>query len=134
MKTSTPRVALITGCGKAIGIGAAIARAFAGAGITVVATDVASAGVQNDNALTNANNTFTGLLTFNQINSGSWADVSVTTDAPLTLGPLQSGGSVNLQTQGALTTNTISTSGSLTVNSHGGAVSVAHHLSRPTWS
>ena len=36
-------MALITGCGKAIGIGAAIARAFAGAGITVVASDVAVA-------------------------------------------------------------------------------------------
>ncbi|PUE60628.1 hypothetical protein B9Z44_14245 [Limnohabitans curvus] len=88
------------------------------------ATLTADAGTHQVAALTNANNTFTGLLTFNQINSGSWADVSVTTDAPLTLGPLQSGGSVNLQTQGALTTNTISTSGSLTVNSHGGAVSV----------
>jgi hypothetical protein len=75
-------------------------------------------------ALTSANNTFTGLLSFNQTNRGSWADVSVTTDAPLSLGPLQSGGSVNLQTQGALTTSTISTSGNLTMNSQGGAMSV----------
>ena len=65
MSTSTKpkRVALITGCGKAIGIGAAIARAFAGAGITVVVSDVALAGVQNDNAIAGANNSWRGLET-----------------------------------------------------------------------
>lgn len=63
MSTSQHRVALITGCGKAIGIGAAIARAFAGAGITVVVTDAAIAGVQNDNALANTNNSWRGLET-----------------------------------------------------------------------
>jgi 3-oxoacyl-[acyl-carrier protein] reductase len=50
MTASINRVALITGCGKAIGIGAAIARAFAGSGIIVVVSDAALAGVQNDNA------------------------------------------------------------------------------------
>ncbi|MSP01938.1 MAG: SDR family oxidoreductase [Acetobacteraceae bacterium] len=42
------RVALITGCGKPIGIGASTARALAEAGITVVVTDVAPAGVANE--------------------------------------------------------------------------------------
>ncbi|BDU53062.1 hypothetical protein LINBF2_12970 [Limnohabitans sp. INBF002] len=99
-------------------------RANTSLNIGGAATLTADAGTHQVAALTSANNTFTGRLTFNQVNSGSWADVSVTTDAPLTLGPLQSGGSVNLQTQGALTSSTISTSGSLTLNSHGGAVSV----------
>ena len=88
------------------------------------ATFTADTGTHQVAALTSTHNTFTGLLTLNQINSGSWADVSVTTNAPLALGPLQSAGSVNLQTQGALTTSTVSTSGDLTVNSHGAAVSL----------
>jgi hypothetical protein len=87
-------------------------------------TFTADTGTHQVAALTSTNNTFTGVLTLNQVNSGSWANVSVTTDAPLALGPLQSGGSVNLQTQGALTTSTVSTSGDLIVNSHGGAVSM----------
>ena len=87
-------------------------------------TFTADTGTHQVAALTSANNTFTGVLTLNQVNLGSWADVSVTTDASLALGALQSGGSVNLQTQGALTTSTVSTSGDLTVNSHGGAVSL----------
>ena len=63
MTTPPKRVALITGCGKAIGIGAAIARAFAGAGITVVVSDAAMAGVQNDNAIASAQNSWRGLET-----------------------------------------------------------------------
>ena len=63
MNTAQKRVALITGCGKAIGIGAAIARAFAGAGITVVVSDAAMAGVQNDNAVASAQNSWRGLET-----------------------------------------------------------------------
>ena len=47
----TKRVALITGCGKEIGIGSAIARTLAKQGVTVVVSDVAPAGVQNDNAV-----------------------------------------------------------------------------------
>jgi NAD(P)-dependent dehydrogenase (short-subunit alcohol dehydrogenase family) len=42
------RVALITGCGKPIGIGASTARALAAAGVTVVVADVAPAGVANE--------------------------------------------------------------------------------------
>jgi hypothetical protein len=88
-------------------------------------TFTADTGTHQVAALTNADNTFTGTLTLNQINDGSWADVSVTTDSALTLGALQSGGTVNLQTQGALTTTSpLSASGNLTVNSHGGAVSL----------
>jgi NAD(P)-dependent dehydrogenase (short-subunit alcohol dehydrogenase family) len=45
------RVALITGCGKAIGIGGAIARALAGNGVAVAVSDVAPAGAENDNAV-----------------------------------------------------------------------------------
>src|SRR5258708_21483650 len=44
----TGRVALITGCGKPIGIGASTARALAAAGITVVVTDVAPARLANE--------------------------------------------------------------------------------------
>lgn len=55
------RVALITGCGKANGIGGAIARALATAGATIVATDVAVAGAQNDNAIDNADKNWRGL-------------------------------------------------------------------------
>jgi NAD(P)-dependent dehydrogenase (short-subunit alcohol dehydrogenase family) len=42
------RVALITGCGKPVGIGNSTARALAAAGITVVVSDVAAAGVANE--------------------------------------------------------------------------------------
>ena len=44
----TPRVALITGCGKPIGIGASTARALAAAGMTVVVADVAPTGLANE--------------------------------------------------------------------------------------
>jgi hypothetical protein len=88
------------------------------------ATFTADTGTQQVAALSNASNTFTGVLTLDQTHNGSWANVSVTTDSPLTLGPLQSGGSVDLQTQGALTTSTVSASGDLIVNSHGGVVSL----------
>jgi 3-oxoacyl-[acyl-carrier protein] reductase len=42
------RVALITGCGKPIGIGASTARALAAAGVIVVVADVAPAGLANE--------------------------------------------------------------------------------------
>ena len=47
--THPNRVALITGCGKPIGIGASTARALAAAGITVVVSDIQAAGVANEN-------------------------------------------------------------------------------------
>jgi len=42
------RVALITGCGKAIGIGNSTARALAAKGVTIVVSDVRPAGVANE--------------------------------------------------------------------------------------
>jgi 3-oxoacyl-[acyl-carrier protein] reductase len=42
------RVALITGCGKPIGIGASTARALASKGVAVVVSDVRPAGVANE--------------------------------------------------------------------------------------
>ncbi|HEV2302556.1 MAG TPA: SDR family NAD(P)-dependent oxidoreductase, partial [Stellaceae bacterium] len=42
------RVALVTGCGKPIGIGNSTARALAAAGVTVVAADVTAQGVINE--------------------------------------------------------------------------------------
>ncbi len=45
------RVALITGCGKENGIGGAIARELARAGVAVVVSDVAPQGADNDNTV-----------------------------------------------------------------------------------
>jgi len=45
---SEARVALITGCGKPVGIGNSTARALSAAGVTVVVSDVASTGVANE--------------------------------------------------------------------------------------
>ena len=51
MTLASPRIALVTGCGKENGIGAAIARRLAADGVVIVASDVQRAGVENDNAL-----------------------------------------------------------------------------------
>lgn len=45
---SSARVALITGCGKPVGIGNSTARALAAAGMTVVVADVVATGVANE--------------------------------------------------------------------------------------
>ena len=45
---SSARVALITGCGKPVGIGNSTARALAAAGVTVVVSDVAPTGLANE--------------------------------------------------------------------------------------
>jgi 3-oxoacyl-[acyl-carrier protein] reductase len=45
---NTARVALITGCGKPVGIGNSTARALAAAGMIVVVSDIAAAGVANE--------------------------------------------------------------------------------------
>jgi 3-oxoacyl-[acyl-carrier protein] reductase len=45
---SEARVALITGCGKPVGIGNSTARALAAAGVTVVVADVAPTGLANE--------------------------------------------------------------------------------------
>lgn len=49
MPTTEKRVALITGCGKENGIGAATALRLARDGFIVAVSDVAAAGVENDN-------------------------------------------------------------------------------------
>lgn len=50
MTTSEPsaRVALVTGCGKALGIGSATARELARVGYTVVISDIEPGGIAND--------------------------------------------------------------------------------------
>jgi len=48
MLPSSARVALITGCGKPIGIGNSTARALSAGGVTVVVSDVVPAGVANE--------------------------------------------------------------------------------------
>src|SRR5436305_11834583 len=45
---SSARVALITGCGKPVGIGSSTARALAAVGVTVVVSDVVPTGVANE--------------------------------------------------------------------------------------
>jgi hypothetical protein len=80
-------------------------------------------------ALTSSANHFGGLLTLDQINGGSWANVSVTTQSALNLGALQSAGSVNLQAQGAITTSTLSASADVSVSSFGNPVSMGQTVS-----
>jgi NAD(P)-dependent dehydrogenase (short-subunit alcohol dehydrogenase family) len=82
------RVALITGCGKAIGIGAAIARTLAAAGTTVVVSDVDPAGAQNDRSAQSAGVGWRGLESLvDEIKAkggtASWlvGDVSLEVDA-----------------------------------------------------
>ncbi len=63
MAEADKRVALITGCGKENGIGAAIARRLARDGFIVVVSDVAAAGVENDNRVERAATRWQGLDT-----------------------------------------------------------------------
>ena len=51
MLPGSARVALITGCGKSIGIGNSTARALSAAGATVVVSDVVLTGVANEHNL-----------------------------------------------------------------------------------
>ncbi len=55
------RVALITGCGKENGIGAATAQKLSRDGFIVVVSDVSSSGVDNDKTAEKAENTWQGL-------------------------------------------------------------------------
>ncbi len=57
------RVALITGCGKENGIGAAIAQRLARDGFIVATSDVAAAGVDNDNTVQRVSSGWQGLDT-----------------------------------------------------------------------
>ena len=63
MSESEKRVALISGCGKENGIGAATARRLARDGMIVVVTDVAAAGVDNDQSLERSGAAWQGLDT-----------------------------------------------------------------------
>ena len=59
---SITRVALITGCGKEVGIGASTARLLAASGVKVVVSDVAEAGVANlHNAANDVDQSWGGL-------------------------------------------------------------------------
>jgi len=76
-------------------------------------------------AINSVANRLVGRVTFDETTPGSWVNVGVTTTTALTLAPLQSGGAVTLNTQGAsLTTSSISASGNLNVNTAGGAASL----------
>ena len=86
---SPARVALITGCGKPIGIGNSTARALAAAGVTVVVSDVVPTGVANEHNVEGDLDTSWGgvdSLVEELVKSGSTAsstlgDVSVEADA-----------------------------------------------------
>jgi NAD(P)-dependent dehydrogenase (short-subunit alcohol dehydrogenase family) len=86
---SAARVALITGCGKPVGIGNSTARALAAAGVAVVVSDVLPAGVANEhNVAGDTDASWGGVDTLVQaiVQSGGAAsaalgDVSVESDA-----------------------------------------------------
>ena len=86
---SSARVALITGCGKPIGIGNSTARALAAAGVTVVVSDVVSTGVANEHNVAGDTDSSWGgvdslveeLLKSGRAASSTLGDVSVEADA-----------------------------------------------------
>ena len=86
---SSGRVALITGCGKPVGIGNSTARALAAAGVSVVVSDVVPTGVANEhNVQGDTDSSWKGVdsLVDDLVRSGRTAsstlgDVSVETDA-----------------------------------------------------
>ena len=86
---SSARVALITGCGKPIGIGNSTARALAAAGVTVVVSDVVPTGVANEhNVAGDMDNSWRGvdslveeLVRSGRAASSTLGDVSVEADA-----------------------------------------------------
>ena len=81
MADSDRRVALITGCGKENGIGAAIARRLAADGFAVAASDVAAAGVDNDNPAERGDTGWRGLETLvAQIEAAGGAATGLTGD------------------------------------------------------
>jgi len=88
-------------------------------------TFTAAQTAQQNAAINSAANRLVGTVKFDETAPGSWADVAVSTTAALTLAPLQSGGAVTLNTQGAaLTTSSISATSNLNVNTSGGAASL----------
>ena len=87
--TSSARVALITGCGKPIGIGNSTARTLAAAGVTVVVSDVVSTGVANEHNIAGDLDSSWGgvdslveeLIKSGRTASSALGDVSVEADA-----------------------------------------------------
>ena len=63
MAVTDKRVALITGCGKENGIGAATAQRLAKQGVIVAVSDVAAAGVANDLGIAGQQSAWQGLDT-----------------------------------------------------------------------
>ncbi|HEY1261188.1 MAG TPA: SDR family NAD(P)-dependent oxidoreductase [Stellaceae bacterium] len=86
---SSQRVALITGCGKPIGIGNSTARALASAGVTVVASDVVATGVANEHNVQGDTDPSWGgveslvaeIVRSGRVASSTLGDVSVEADA-----------------------------------------------------
>jgi 3-oxoacyl-[acyl-carrier protein] reductase len=86
---SSARVALITGCGKPIGIGNSTARALAATGVTVVVSDVVPVGVANEhNVAGDTDSSWGGVESLvEELVGGGWTasstlgDVSVEADA-----------------------------------------------------
>jgi 3-oxoacyl-[acyl-carrier protein] reductase len=86
---SSARVALITGCGKPIGIGNSTARVLAAAGVTVVVADVVPTGVANehnvegdlDSSWRGVDSLVEELVRSGRIASSTLGDVSVEADA-----------------------------------------------------
>jgi 3-oxoacyl-[acyl-carrier protein] reductase len=86
---NSARVALVTGCGKPIGIGNSTARALAAAGITIVVSDVVPAGVANehnvegdmDASWTGVDSLVEALVRGGGTASSTLGDVSVEADA-----------------------------------------------------
>src|SRR5205807_7707015 len=87
--SSSARVALITGCGKPIGIGNSTARALAAAGVAVVVSDVVPTGVANehnvagdlDSSLEGVDSLVADLLRGGRTAASTLGDVSVEEDA-----------------------------------------------------
>src|SRR6185437_11930708 len=86
---SSARVALITGCGKPIGIGNSTARALAAGGVTVVVSDVVPMGVANehnvegdmDNSWGGVDSLVEDLVRGGRTASSTLGDVSIESDA-----------------------------------------------------
>jgi len=86
---SSARVALITGCGKPVGIGNSTARVLAAAGVTVVVSDVVATGVANEHNVQGDTDASWGgvdglveeLVRSGRIASSTLGDVSVEADA-----------------------------------------------------
>jgi NAD(P)-dependent dehydrogenase (short-subunit alcohol dehydrogenase family) len=91
---NSARVALITGCGKPVGIGNSTARALAAAGVSVVVSDVLPTGVANEhNVASDTDMSWGGVesLVATIVGSGGTAsaalgDVSVEADAARVVG------------------------------------------------